>query len=103
MAELHRLVDEPMGDEELNRTKDYAAGSFRLSLETPMSFAQRWGSQLLHDGELESADATVAGLRAVTAQDVQRVAARLFADPKFSLAVVGPSAPRERLDEILHG
>ena len=103
VAELHRLVDEPMGDEELNRTKDYAAGSFRLSLETPMSFAQRWGSQLLHDGELESADATVAGLRAVTAQDVQRVAARLFADPKFSLAVVGPSAPRERLDEILHG
>ena len=67
VAELHRLVDEPMGDEELNRTKDYAAGSFRLSLETPMSFAQRWGSQLLHDGELESADATVAGLRAVTA------------------------------------
>ncbi|MCB9490916.1 MAG: insulinase family protein [Dehalococcoidia bacterium] len=103
VAELHRLVDEPMGDEELNRTKDYAAGSFRLSLETPMSFAQRWGSQLLHDGELESADATVAGLRAVTAEDVQRVAARLFADPKFSLAVVGPSAPRERLDEILHG
>ncbi|MCA9850017.1 MAG: insulinase family protein, partial [Dehalococcoidia bacterium] len=86
VAELHRLVDEPMGDEELNRTKDYAAGSFRLSLETPMSFAQRWGSQLLHDGELESADATVAGLRAVTAEDVQRVAARLFADPKFSLA-----------------
>ena len=103
VAELHRLVDEPMGDEELNRTKDYAAGSFRLSLETPMSFAQRWGSQLLHDGELESADATVAGLRAVTAEDVQRVAARLFAEPKFSLAVVGPSAPRERLDEILHG
>ena len=103
VAELHRLVDEPIGDEELNRTKDYAAGSFRLSLETPMSFAQRWGSQLLHDGELESADATVAGLRAVTAEDVQRVAARLFADPKFSLAVVGPSAPRERLDEILHG
>ena len=103
VAELHRLVDEPMGDEELNRTKDYAAGSFRLSLETPMSFAQRWGSQLLHDGELETADATVAGLRAVTAEDVQRVAARLFAEPKFSLAVVGPSAPRERLDEILHG
>ncbi len=103
VAELRRLVDEPMGAEELNRTKDYAAGSFRLSLETPMSFAQRWGAQLLHDGELESADATVAGLRAVTAEDVQRVAARLFANPRFSLAVVGPSAPRERLDEILHG
>ncbi len=103
VAELHRLVDEPMPTEELNRTKDYAAGSFRLSLETPMSFAQRWGAQLLHDGALESADVTVEGLRAVTAEDVQRVATRLFGSPQFSLAVVGPSASRARLDEILHG
>ncbi len=103
VGELRRLVDEPMPNDELVRTKDYAAGSFRLSLETPMSFAQRWGSQLLHDGELESADVTVEGLRAVTSEDVQRVANRLFGSPQFSLAVVGPSAPRERLDEILHG
>lgn len=101
--ELRRLVDEPMPAEELARTKDYAAGSFRLSLETPMSFAQRWGTQLLHDGVLESADVTVEGLRAITVEDVQRVAGRLFGSPQFSLAVVGPSAPRDRLDEILHG
>lgn len=102
VGELRRLVDEPMPAEELNRTKDYAAGSFRLSLETPMSFAQRWGAQLLHDGVLEPADVTVEGLRAVTTEDVQRVATRLFGSPQFSLAVVGPSAPRDRLDEILH-
>ena len=102
VGELRRLVDEPMSAEELNRTKDYAAGSFRLSLETPMSFAQRWGAQLLHDGVLESADVTVEGLRAVTTEDVQRVATRLFGAPQFSLAVVGPSASRDRLDEILH-
>ena len=102
-GELRRLVDEPMPADELTRTKDYAAGSFRLSLETPMSFAQRWGSQLLHDNRLEPADETVEGLRAVTAEDVQRVASRVFGDPEFSLAVVGPSAPAERLDEILHG
>ena len=102
VGELRRLVDEPMPAEELNRTKDYAAGSFRLSLETPMSFAQRWGAQLLHDGVLESADVTVEGLRAVTTEDVQRVATRLFGAPQFSLAVVGPSASRDRLDEILH-
>lgn len=103
VGELKRLVDEPMPAGELARTKDYSAGSFRLSLETPMSFAQRWGSQLLHDGELEPADETVERLRAVTVEDVQRVASRVFGAPEFSLAVVGPSASRERLDEILHG
>ncbi|TAJ16413.1 MAG: insulinase family protein [Dehalococcoidia bacterium] len=103
LGELNRIATEPMGDEELTRTKDYAAGSFRLGLETPMSFAQRFGGQLLQDGEIEPPDVTVARLRAVTAADVQRVAARLFTDAKFSLAVVGPSASADRLDAILHG
>jgi predicted Zn-dependent peptidase len=103
LAELHRLVDEPMPEEELQRTKDYACGSFRLSLETPMSFAQRHGGQLLNEGEIEPADATVARLRAVTQDDIQRVAKRLFDGARFSLAVVGPSATSDRLDAILHG
>ncbi len=103
LAELNRLVDEPMPAEELQRTKDYACGSFRLSLETPMSFAQRHGGQLLNEGEIEPADVTVERLRAVTAEDIQRVAARLFKDARYSLAVVGPSASSDRLDAILHG
>jgi predicted Zn-dependent peptidase len=103
LGELQRLVDEPMSDEELQRTKDYAAGSFRLGLETPMALAQRFGNQLLQDGEIEPPDETVERIRAVTAEDVRRVAGRLFEPRRFSIAVVGPSAPAERLDAILHG
>lgn len=103
VSELQRIANEPMGDQELQRTKDYAAGSFRLGLETPMSFAQRFGGQLLQDGEIEPPDVTVQRLRAVTAADVQRVATRIFSNAKFSLAVVGPSASPDRLDAILHG
>ena len=102
-AELQRLVDEPMPDEELQRTKDYAAGSFRLSLETPMSLGQRRGTQLLLDGAIEPPDVTVERLRAVTAADIQRVAGRVFGARHYSLAVVGPSAPADRLDAILAG
>ena len=103
VSELQRIAYEPMGDEELQRTKDYAAGSFRLGLETPMSFAQRFGGQLLQDGEIEPPDVTVQRLRAVSVADVQRVATRIFSNAKFSLAVVGPSASPDRLDAILHG
>ena len=103
VSELQRSAYEPMGDEELQRTKDYAAGSFRLGLETPMSFAQRFGGQLLQDGEIEPPDVTVQRLRAVSVADVQRVATRIFSNAKFSLAVVGPSASPDRLDAILHG
>ena len=103
LTELRRLVDEPMGDEELQRTKDYAAGSFRLSLETPMSLGQRYGNQLLVDGEIESPEDTVAALRAVTAHDVQQVAERVIGPGIFSIAVVGPTADADRLDTLLHG
>ena len=100
MAELRRLVTEPVGEEELRRTIDYAVGGFRLSLETPMSVGQRLGDQLLQDGEIERVEESVAALRAVSADDVRRVARELFAAPP-ALAVVGPSASADRLDAIL--
>ena len=102
-AELQRLVDEPMGDEELARTKEYATGSFRLALETPMALGQRRGTQLLMDNAIEPPDVTVERLRAVSAMDIQRVARRVFGERKYSLAVVGPSASADRLDAILAG
>ena len=48
-------------------------------------------------------DVTVERLRSVTAADVQRVARRVFGGRQYSLAVVGPSAPADRLDAILAG
>jgi predicted Zn-dependent peptidase len=103
LTELRKLVDDPMGDEELRRTKDYAAGSFRLGLETPMSLGQRYGNQLLMDGEIEPPDDTVAAMRAVTAEDIQAVAKRVIGPGIFSIAVVGPTADADRLDSLLHG
>jgi predicted Zn-dependent peptidase len=57
----------------------------------------------LLDGEIESPEDTVARLRAVTAQDIQRVATRVIGPGKFSIAVVGPTAEADRLDQLLHG
>jgi len=101
VEQLHRIAEEPVDAEELRRAIDYAAGSFRLAIETPMSYGQRFGEQLLQDGEIEPVDETVARLRAVTAEDVQRVGQRVIGQREFSLAVVGPSASADRLAEIL--
>ena len=101
VEQLHKVVDEPVGENELRRAIDYASGSFRLSFETAMAYGQRFGEQLIHDGVIEPIDDTVAGLRAVTADDVQQVAARVIGPRQFSLAVVGPSASADRLATIL--
>ena len=99
--ELRRLVDEPVGEEELQRTIDYIAGSVRLSQETARAVGQRNGNQLLMDGELESIEDAVAALRSVTAAEVQRVAKRVIGPGEIALAVVGPSASSDELDAVL--
>ena len=80
----------PSGNDELQRAKDFAAGTFRLSMETPMALGQHFGTQLLQDGEIELPGETVERVRAVEASEVQAVAQRLF-----------PSAPADRLAAIL--
>jgi predicted Zn-dependent peptidase len=101
LGELRRLVDEPVGEEELTKARDYAAGSFRLGLESTMSLAQRAGEALLTMGEIEPVDEVVARLKGVSAEDVQRVARRLFHRDNLALAVVGPAGDPDDLAPLL--
>ena len=99
--ELAKLVEEPVGSEEMTKARDYTVGSFRMSLETPMALAQRAGEQLLMLGKIEPIEETVAQLKAVTAADVRRVAQRLFRSENFAMALVGPKADESELAELL--
>ena len=99
--ELFKLVEELVGPEELTKARDYTVGGFRLSLETSMALAQRAGESLLTMGEIEPVEEVVARLEAVRAEDIQRVAARIFRHDNLALAVVGPGGDPEELAGLL--
>jgi predicted Zn-dependent peptidase len=99
--ELTKLVEERVGEEELTKARDYTIGSFRLGLESPMALSQRAGEQLLLLGAIESIEEVVALFEAVTADDVQRIARRLFRDDNMCMAVVGPEGNEKELRELL--
>jgi predicted Zn-dependent peptidase len=101
LAELRKLIDTPVPEDELTKARDYAAGSFRLGLESAMALGQRAGENLLLAGEIEPVEDVVANLMSVTADDVQRVARRLFRDDNLALSVVGPHADADALRELL--
>jgi predicted Zn-dependent peptidase len=101
LAELRKLIDTPVPEDELTKARDYAAGSFRLGLESAMSLGQRAGESLLMIDEIEPVEDVVANLMSVTADDVQRVARRLFRDDNLALSVVGPHADAGELRELL--
>jgi predicted Zn-dependent peptidase len=101
VGELAKLLDEPVGEEELQKARDYAAGSFRLGLETSMSQGQRSGENLLVLGAIEPVHEIVSGLRSVTAEDVRRVARRIFRSDNMALAAVGSNLDAAGLGEAL--
>ena len=101
LAELAKVVEEPVPADEMTKARDFTIGSFRLSLETPMALAQRAGEQLLTMGEIESIEKVVEKLASVSAEDVTRVARRVLTLERTTLAVVGPDLDEGRLLALL--
>ena len=73
VAEVHRLRDVPLAAEELDAAKSYLDGRYVLGLETNLAQARRFGGQEAL-GLREPIAQSIAGVRAVTSADVQRVA-----------------------------
>jgi predicted Zn-dependent peptidase len=76
---------------ELKRTREFLKGTLMLSLE---STAARMGRNARHEmymGRHVTLEETLAGVEAVTADDLLRLAGRLFAQPPAVVAI-GPNA-----------
>lgn len=89
--ELRRVVDKRVGPAELKRTKDYLLGTFRLGLEGTGSQMMFVGESLLNYGRVINPSETLEGIRSVTAEDVQRVAADVLDPGRMTLSVVVPT------------
>jgi predicted Zn-dependent peptidase len=88
-AELARVAESGIDEEELARGKGQLKGGLVLGLEDSASRMTRLGKSELVDDELLSIDEVLARIEAVTLEDVRELAAELFTQPEI-LAVVGP-------------
>ena len=102
MEQVNRL-HEPVPETELRKAKEFTKGHLLLGLESTQSVAG-WGGvrELLH-GELITPDEAVARVEAVTADDIQRVAERIFATDAAKLAVIGPRDLSQELLPLVTG
>jgi predicted Zn-dependent peptidase len=89
VAELERLADGGITDAELRRSVGQLSGSLVLGLEDSGSRMSRLGKSELVHGELLSTQESLDRGRAVTAREVQELAADLAARPR-SVVRVGP-------------
>ena len=94
VAELRGLKQAPVSDAELRRAKDHLKGSLMLSLENTASRMSHLARQEIYFERHFGLDETLAGVEAVTADDVRRVANDLFSDGALAATVVGAGTPR---------
>ena len=89
-AELRRLVREPVGRTELRRAIGAIVGAQRMGGETSSSQMAWILGKVRNLGRVETPEETIARISAVTAEDVQALAADLFRPESMSLSLVVP-------------
>jgi predicted Zn-dependent peptidase len=87
--ELHRIVDEPVSEEELDRARENVKGRMVLSFESTLTHMNRLGGSVLMGVPLLSLDEMLAEIDAVTLDDVSALARELFSPERLSAAGVG--------------
>jgi len=101
VAELRKLVEEPVPAEELQRTKDLRKGRLLMGLEDSRSVASWIGSQELTYGEIKTPEEVMEKIETVTAEEVQELSQELFRDDRLNLAVIGPYADPQPFADLL--
>ena len=101
MNELRQLVSMPIADSELQRAKDNVKGGLLLGLESTWHRAAYLARQEIYFDRMFSIDETIAGIVAVTLDDVTRVARELLTRTPLSAAVLGAESGLNLVPEQL--
>jgi predicted Zn-dependent peptidase len=101
VAELRKTMHEPVPAEELAKAKSFLRGRLVLGLEDPRSIVAFGLRGEVLEGRAREVSEVIAGIEAVTADDVMRVAGELFAPDRLRLAGIGPFDDEDRFRALL--
>jgi predicted Zn-dependent peptidase len=90
IKELRALKESPVAEEELRRSKNHLKGSLMLSLESTSSRMSNLARQELYFGRFFSLDEILAGIEAVTREELQSLAQEYFQTDLIAATVLGP-------------
>jgi predicted Zn-dependent peptidase len=100
-SEFRKLVDELVPEEELEKARALAKGRFILQTESPNGLILFGLRREVLEGAAVEPEELLAGLDAVTAEDVRRVAQDVIGSNAMRLAVIGPFDDDEKFRAAL--
>ena len=90
---MARIAKEGVGEAELARVKTQWVASETYKLDSVMAQARELGSNWVQGLPLDASERIIARLQAVTAAQVQAVAAKYFGDDQLTVAILRPLPP----------
>jgi predicted Zn-dependent peptidase len=100
-GEFKKLADELVPAEELEKARALAKGRFVLQTESPTGLLVSGLRREVLEGEAAEPAEILAGLDAVTAEDVQRVAQDVIGGSGLRCAVIGPFDDEDAFSALL--
>ena len=101
VAEFARIANDTVGTDELEKARSFAKGRLVLTLEDPKGVIMFGLRGEVLENRLREPDEVLAGLDAVTAEHVQRVAQDLIRTDRLNLALIGPFEDAERFEPLI--
>ena len=101
VRELRKIVDERVGSDELDKSRNLAKGRFLLQLESPQGMIMFGLRREVLEGAAVDPSEVQQGLDAVTADDIQRVAQDVIGRNGLNLALIGPFDDAEKFEAAL--
>ncbi len=89
LEELRRLRTDSVSEDELNKVRQQIQGNLYLGLETSDSFAEYCGYQEILKRPIKTPEQIIAETEAVTAEDIKKMANKIFQDKNLNLAIIG--------------
>ncbi len=98
---LKKIKNEKVSIAELQRAKDYIKGQTIIALESSNSVANFLAIQEMDNNKILTTEEKFARIDAVTPEDVQRVANKIFVEKGLNLAIIGPFKSKKSFEKIL--
>jgi len=89
LAEFRNLKEVPLTDEELTRAKDQLKGNILMGLESSNSRMANLARQEMYFHQFFTADEVIVRIEAVTAEQIQAMAQRLFVPDRIAVTLLG--------------
>ena len=89
VSQCRKMITEPVPSGELQKAKDYIAGTTLLELETSDARAEYCGVQEIMKRNIDLPQDIIKKVNAVTVEDVQKLAGQIFIDQGLNMAIIG--------------